>query len=134
MVLPVWQWLVSLAAMDSLVRVQPVPTKLLILWLVFLIWVQTTDWVSRDCKEHSLAYATWIPVVFLPYLIALLAGGLTIPVYPAGVAVVLLAWLLPLIVYVTQRNSQMELHQRVMTKDHIRFLLGAYLRKMGIPV
>ena len=108
--------------------------KLLILWLMFLLWVKTTDWVSRDCREHSLAYATWVPVVFLPFAIALFAAGMSLPIFAAAAPVTFLAWLIPLIVFVVQRNSQMELHQRVMTKDHLRFLGAEYLRKAGINV
>ncbi len=108
--------------------------KLLILWSIFVLWIKTTDWVNRDCREHGLAYATWIPVVYVPFLVALLGGGLTIPVFAAGAAITFLAWLVPLIVYVVQRNSRVELHQRVMTKDHIRFLGAEYLRKAGLDV
>ena len=108
--------------------------KLLILWLMFLLWVKTTDWVSRDCRDYSLPYATWIPVVFFPFPIAFFAAGLTVPVFAAGAAITFFAWLIPLMIFVVQRNSQVELHERVMTKDHIRFLVAEYLRKMGVDI
>ena len=108
--------------------------KLLLLYLMFLLWTKTTDWVSRDCREHNLAYATWIPVVFVPFAVALFAAGMSLPLFAAGAAITFLAWLVPLIVFVIQRNQQMELHQRVMTKDHLRFLGAEYLRGVGINV
>lgn len=108
--------------------------KILLLWLVFLLWVKTTDWLSRDCREHSFAYATWVPIVFAPFLIAFFFAGLLIPIFPAGFAVTFLAWLVPILVYVVQRNQQLELHERVMTKDHIRFLFSQLIAKTGLNV
>ncbi len=108
--------------------------KILLLWLVFVLWVKTTDWVSRDCREHGFPYATWVPVVFAPFLAAFFLAGLTIPVFAAGFAVTFLTWLIPIVVYVVQRNRQVELHERVMTKDHIRFLVAELLSKAGLNV
>ena len=38
--------------------------KILAAWLVFLVWVHSTDWVSRDCQELKLDFIRWNPIVF----------------------------------------------------------------------
>lgn len=108
--------------------------KLLILWLVFLIWLKTTDWISRDCQMLDLPFALWVPLAFFPFMIALFAAGMTIPVFPAGAAVTVLAWLVPTLVYVFKRNSIVDPHERVMTPSHLRFMAAEQLNKIGIKV
>lgn len=108
--------------------------KLLLLWFVFLFWVKTTDWVSRDCQKNSFPYAIWTSVVFFPFLIVLLLGGLTIPIFLAGWPVTFLGVLVPLLVYVGYRNQRVALHQRVMTPDHIRFMFAEVMGKAGVNV
>ena len=52
--------------------------KLGLLWLLFLAWVKTTDWVSEDCQKANVPYALWVPIVFFPLLVALLLLGFVI--------------------------------------------------------
>ncbi len=40
--------------------------KLLAIWLLFLIWVKSADWVNRDTQIFDLAYGKWNPIVFFP--------------------------------------------------------------------
>jgi type II secretory ATPase GspE/PulE/Tfp pilus assembly ATPase PilB-like protein len=54
--------------------------------------------------------------------------------FAAGYTVMVLSYLAPLIVYVVKRNSVVEMHQRVMTPGHIRYLLAGQLNKMGVDV
>jgi hypothetical protein len=38
--------------------------KVLAGWLVFLLWVWTTDWVNRDLQQHGkLNYLHWNPII-----------------------------------------------------------------------
>ena len=108
--------------------------KLLLLWLVFLAWVKTTDWVSRDCQIVDLPFGLWTSLAYFPFIIALFAAGLTIPIFPAGAAATVLAWLVPTLVYVAKRNSIVDPHERVLTPSHLRFLAAEQLNKMGLKV
>ena len=45
--------------------------KLAACWLIFLFWVATTDWVSRDAIEKKMDYLRWNPAVFGIFLAAL---------------------------------------------------------------
>ncbi len=98
--------------------------KLLLAWLLFLLWAKVTDWVSRDCQDTELPFGTWVPVVFFPFLIGFFVCILTIPVFAIGYPLGLLCFLVPTLVYVVKRNSVVELHERVMTPDHLRYLLA----------
>ena len=44
--------------------------KLITCWLLFLLWVRTTDWVSRDCLKLRLSYAKWNCTVFFLFVVA----------------------------------------------------------------
>ncbi len=108
--------------------------KLLLLWLTFLVWVKTTDWINQDSQILDLPFAVWIPVVFFPFVVALFAAGLTIPLFAVGASITILAWLIPTLAYVFKRNTIVDPHERVMTPAHIRFLIAELLNKMGIKV
>ncbi len=98
--------------------------KLLLAWLLFLMWVKVTDWVSRDCQDTELPFGTWVPIVFFPFLVGFFVCILTIPVFAIGYPLGLLCFLIPALVYVVKRNSVVELHERVLTPDHFRYLLA----------
>lgn len=108
--------------------------KLGCLWAVFLLWVKITDWVSQDTQTFKLPHALWNPVIFFPFLIALFVFGLTIPMFPIGFGLTLLAFAIPTLVYVFQRNQKLEPHERVMTPSHIRHVLATGLTRMGVKV
>ena len=46
--------------------------KLLLIWLLFLIWVKSADWVNRDTQIFDLGYGKWNPILFFPFLAVLL--------------------------------------------------------------
>jgi type II secretory ATPase GspE/PulE/Tfp pilus assembly ATPase PilB-like protein len=107
--------------------------KLLLVIGTYLLWTKTSDWANRDCQILGLPYSTWNLVVVGPFLLGL-GAVLTIPMFAAGYTVMVLSYLAPLIVYVVKRNSVVEMHQRVMTPGHIRYLLAGQLNKMGVDV
>src|SRR5262245_9634335 len=47
-------------------------SKLLLVWLLFLIWVKSADWVNRDTQIYELGYGKWNPIMFFPFLAVLL--------------------------------------------------------------
>src|SRR5262252_3970826 len=38
--------------------------KLGLVWVLFVLWVKTTDWVSQDCLRVNLNYVVWNSVIF----------------------------------------------------------------------
>ena len=47
--------------------------KLFAGWIVVLMWVYSTDWVSRDAQEHKFDHLKWNPIVFAPFIVGVIA-------------------------------------------------------------
>ena len=107
--------------------------KLLLLWILYLVWVKTTDWVNQDTQEMKLNGGLWTPLNFFPFVVALLAIALSFA-FPVGYTVALLAWVAPLGAYIYQRNANVEEHERVLTPGHLRFLMAQLGNKMGLKI
>lgn len=93
--------------------------KIFACWLVFLVWVFATDWVSRDCQATRLDYMRWNPVVFGTFMVAFILVWV-IPMFVVSFPVLLIAMAAPFMTYVLYRNKMVEAHERVFTPDHIR--------------
>jgi type II secretory ATPase GspE/PulE/Tfp pilus assembly ATPase PilB-like protein len=107
--------------------------KILGVLVVFFLWVYTTDWVNRDGLELELEYLRWNPIVFGPFMGALVVSWL-IPIYWIGLPLVVLAWAVPLGAYVVHRNGRVEDHEKVLTRDHLRYWAAQQLNKLGMKV
>lgn len=107
--------------------------KLGLVWLLFVAWVKTTDWVSQDCLRVNLNYAIWNMVVFAIFVAAFILIWL-IPLFEVALPLLLVAYLAPLGTYVIVRNKAVEPHQRVMTPDHMRHMYAAVAGKLGVKV
>ena len=46
--------------------------KLLVIWLLFLIWAKSADWVNRDSQIFDQGYGFWNPLLFFPFLAVVL--------------------------------------------------------------
>lgn len=107
--------------------------KLGAMWLVFALWVLTSDWVNFDSQRYRMGYSLWNSVNVFPFAAALLIAFL-IPYFAAGLPLMILAWLVPLLVYVSYRNARVEAHQKVLTAEHLRFVAAERLRPLGIKI
>src|SRR5262249_25208588 len=107
--------------------------KILLVWLLFVVWVKTTDWVSQDCLRVHLNYAIWNTVVFFVFIAAFLLIWI-IPLYEVALPLMLVAYLAPLGTFIIVRNKAGQPDQRVMTPDHLRHLYAAVASKWGVKV
>ena len=73
--------------------------KILACWLVFLLWVKTTDWVSTDCQDLKLDYLRWNPIVFGTFMAAFVLLWL-IPYFWIGFPLLVIAYVAPLATYI----------------------------------
>ena len=108
--------------------------KLLLCWLLFLFWVRTTDWVSRDTQTVGLPYTIWNLVAFLPFLLSLLVFAFSLPIFPAGFFLTVMSVAVPLGIYVVKRNAAVAPHERVMTPRHIRFMFSNAMKPLGVKI
>jgi type II secretory ATPase GspE/PulE/Tfp pilus assembly ATPase PilB-like protein len=107
--------------------------KVLMFWLVFLGWVGTTDWVSRDSQDMQLDWRRWNPIVFGSFLGTVLLTWL-LPWFWVGFPLLVIALVAPLTTYIVYRNRHVANNQKVLTPDHLRYWLAQHVRKMGIKM
>lgn len=108
--------------------------KIALCWLVFLCWVGTTDWVSRDAQEKKLDYFLWNPIVFGSFLGAMVLVWLGIPYFWLAFGLLLVAYVGPLAAYIIYRNQRVEPDQRVLTPEHLRYWFAHRLATLGVKV
>jgi general secretion pathway protein E len=100
--------------------------------LIFLLWARTTDWVEHDTKElNNLRFGLWNSVVFFSGALGLVLA-LAIPIYPLGLGLLLLAYLVPIMTYVYARNQTVPDDQKVMTPYHFGEVANDLMYKLGM--
>jgi type II secretory ATPase GspE/PulE/Tfp pilus assembly ATPase PilB-like protein len=107
--------------------------KLVLVILLFLLWVKTTDWVGQDTNRTNLNYAVWDLVVFVPFMVAFILL-LMLPWFIVGYVLMVLAYAIPIGTYVVLRNKVVGEHEKVMTPAHIRHLFAKMAGLVGIQI
>ena len=107
--------------------------KIVLLALLFLLWVKTTDWVGRDTQEFGDAIGMpgyiWNPIIVFSFLAAFVILALEIPIFAAGYGVLFLAYVAPLAIYIVQRNGKVTEDKKVLTPQHLKIMLSNIGRK-----
>ncbi len=99
---------------------------------VYLLWTWTTDWVEHDTKElNNLKFGTWNSVVFFSGVLGL-AMVFSIPIYPVGLTLLLLAYFVPILTYVFVRNQTVPDEQKVLTPYHLGEVSNGILASLGM--
>ncbi|MBX3415859.1 MAG: Flp pilus assembly complex ATPase component TadA [Pirellulales bacterium] len=107
--------------------------KLIVCWLLFLIWVATADWINRDAQIHRFKDHRWNAIVFFPFVASFILLW-TIPFFWVGFPLMLLAYGIPVGWYILYRNNIVPPHEQVMTGDHLRFVLFTRLNSLGFKL
>ena len=96
--------------------------KMAPVWLLFATWIYTTDWVNQDTISLRLNYALWNSVVTFPFFAAFIL--VWIPRWDwwfwLSFPLLLVAYGVPLGLYVRLRNSKVPLGEQVLTRRHLR--------------
>jgi type II secretory ATPase GspE/PulE/Tfp pilus assembly ATPase PilB-like protein len=100
--------------------------------VMFLLWTWTTAWVDEDCRElNNTRFELWNSVVFFSGIL-----GFTllwaIPIYPIGLILLLLAYLGPLLTYISVRNQTVPDDSKVLTAYHLGEVANGMMMKLGI--
>ena len=107
--------------------------KILAVWLLFCFWVYTTDWASHDAQEMGLDWMRWNPLLFGPFMAGFVLV-LVIPFFWVGFPLLLAASAVPLTMYVLYRNKNVQPHQTVMSRTHLRYWFAEHLAIFGIKI
>lgn len=101
-------------------------TKLVLSWIAFLIYVRCTDWVNRDVYDVGdkvgLQPAVWNSVCMIPFPVVMFA----VWAIPNGLAfwlcylLIVVAAVLPMFLYVFQRNPKVNDSEKVFTSQHLK--------------
>lgn len=102
-------------------------------WLVVLGWVRTVDWVHGDATKRGITPAFWSTACGLPLPVAAVLAW-WIPSALAGLAVMLLAWIVPVSLYAFVRNPRVAETERILTPGHARRVVAGLLAPLGIEI
>jgi type II secretory ATPase GspE/PulE/Tfp pilus assembly ATPase PilB-like protein len=101
--------------------------KLLACGILVLFWIRTTDWINRDTFEVGdnvgLPARVWNPIVVFGFLAAFLLA-ISMPLFPVGYALLVVAYVAPLITYIAIRNGRVTGEQKVLTRAHLKLWLA----------
>jgi type II secretory ATPase GspE/PulE/Tfp pilus assembly ATPase PilB-like protein len=107
--------------------------KILAVFLLFCLWVHTTDWASRDGQEMNLDYFRWNPILFGSFMAGFVLV-LVLPFFWIGYPLLLISYAVPMAFYVRYRNAKVEPHQTVMTRPHLRYWFAEHLAPFGVKI
>lgn len=108
--------------------------KLLFLVVIFLIWVRSADWVNVDSQIFDMGYGKWNPIMFFPFLLAMLLVFLLLSNFIVGAVVLPVVFLATYLPYVLTRNKSVELHQKVFTGEWFRYQIAHLGSKVGLKI
>ena len=107
--------------------------KILACWLVFLAWLRTANWVNDDVQELNHDWRRWNSIVVGSFMGAMLLFWI-IPWFWLDWFVLLAAYAGPVAAYILQRNRRVSNNERVLTREHFRWLFSTWLRRFGVKV
>jgi|GEM_PF-1085705 len=107
-------------------------TKVLILLIGFWVWVFMIDWMNCDAETLRNPNRLIWNSINCGLLFFFGIGTLLIPIFWVGLGINFLAFLAPLVTYTLIRNKPLPPHERVLTPDHLRFLLARWMTKGGV--
>lgn len=108
--------------------------KLALLFVLFLIWVKSADWVNRDTQIINMGYGTWNPIIFFPFIAAFLLLTFLIGYFWVALGIAFVVYLASYIPYVVKRNAAVQLHEKVFTPDWFRYEVAHLANKVGIKM
>ena len=101
--------------------------------LLFFMWAWTTSWIEVDTHDPDNLkqdYSKWPIIAFFTFPVAVVLLWL-IPFYIIGLILVLLAYFIPLFVYIGVRNAELEYTDKVLTSYHFGEIGNKLARAMG---
>lgn len=111
--------------------------KLLLIVILLFIWVQTADWLGRDAALHGektkLKPEVWNPIFVFTFFFVFMILVLGIPIFIVGYLLMVLAYVVPLGIYVGMRNSKVAPDDRVFTPKHIKKVISQIGKKKKGP-
>lgn len=102
-------------------------------WLCLVGWMRSVDWLSRDAWRHGIAPAFWTAVACFPAAAAAVVSW-WLPWSLAAIGLVLVAWLVPLVLYARARNPRVPETEHVLTSGHAQRVVAGLLSPFGVEI
>ena len=108
------------------------PIKLAILIIFYLAWVATTGWINNDAESlGDPDRSKWNGMNLITFSCCIVAV-LLIPIFWAGLPIVILGWLVPTFIYIHSRNKGLLDADKVMTPGHLAFWFRTKVLKQKV--
>lgn len=107
--------------------------KIVALLFFYLLWVKSTDWLSADAVQFKKDWRKWNAIAVGAFVGAF-AVALLLPWFWLGITLVILAYLVPFVMYVRYRNEDMNPADMVFTREHLRHCFAEGISKLGVKV
>lgn len=104
---------------------------LLCWWALAAAWATSSSWAHHDATLLKLRPGYWTAMVVAPFVVASLLAWV-IPWSAAGLALMALAWIVPLYLYGLERNPKVPESVRIFTRGHIKRALVGAIGRLGI--
>lgn len=102
--------------------------------ILSLIWIATSDWVSRDSQIFELGYKKWNPIVFFPFAVLFIALSFLPLPFVARLPILAVVYLATIIPYVVVHNKSVQPHQTVLTGSWWRHFFASLFSRAGVKV
>src|SRR5262249_39199965 len=99
---------------------------------VYLLWAYTCYWADDDLKElNNVRFELWNSILFFTGVLGFVLLW-AVPIYPLGLALLLLLYFVPLFTYVYVRNQTVPDDAKVLTPYHLGEVMNGVLAKLGV--
>ncbi|MDR0870337.1 MAG: Flp pilus assembly complex ATPase component TadA [Planctomycetaceae bacterium] len=110
------------------------PVKLPLYILIFVIWTGWASWMNADQERLNKQNRETMNAVYLVLYAGIGTVMFFVPIFWAAFPVTVLLCVVPVLVYVVQRNKTVPPHEMVLTPEHLHFLLAALMNKIGVKM
>lgn len=107
--------------------------RVLLAVLMLLLWVRTGEWINDDAQTAHMHFRRWNVIHLASFFVAFLLMW-QIPSFWLSFSLLVLAYGVPLGIYVQQRNSGRNPADKVFTPNHIRYVAAQQLKRFGVNI
>ncbi|MDR2755542.1 MAG: Flp pilus assembly complex ATPase component TadA, partial [Planctomycetaceae bacterium] len=110
------------------------PIKLPLYIFIFLIWVGCASWLNSDQERLKKESREALNFLYLMLYAVLGIVFFFVPVFWVAFPAILLLCIVPVMVYVVQRNKPLPPHEKVLTGEHLFYLYAVAMNKIGVKI
>jgi type II secretory ATPase GspE/PulE/Tfp pilus assembly ATPase PilB-like protein len=110
------------------------PIKLVLYIFTFFFWVFSASWMNGDMERLNNPSRTLYNSGYVLLYVIIGTAVMFIPIFWAAFPVIFLICFVPVSIYVVKRNATVPPHEKVLTPEHIKFIIAQWLQLIGIKI